>query len=152
MVAVIKQRAAINMIKVLFLCIHNSARSQMAGAYLKKFARHSYEVESAGIEPGTLNPYAVAVLKEDGIDISGNKTKSMNYFYDNSIFFDYVITVCDAKNAERCPIFPGGIKLHWNFDDPSSLSGTEAEKLNETRKIRNQIKSAVIEFVEQNKV
>ena len=124
----------------------------MAEAYLKKLGSNLYEVESAGIEPGTLNPFAVAVLKEDGIDISRNKTKEMDYFYDNNIFFDYVITVCDAKNAERCPVFPGGKKLHWNFDDPSSLSGSETEKLNETRIIRDQIKSAVIEFIEQNKV
>ena len=93
--------------KVLFICIHNSARSQMAEALLKRLAPDRFDVFSAGLEPGSLNPLAVTVMGEMGIDISGNKTKKVFDFIKEGILFAYVITVCDESTAERCPIFGG---------------------------------------------
>ena len=125
---------------VLFVCIHNSARSQMAEAFLKSFASDRFEVYSAGIEPGMLNPVVVEVMKEKGIDISGNKTKTVSGFLEQEKPFDYVITVCDETSAERCPVFPGNVKrLHWGFPDPSALEGSFEEKVKRTREIRDAI-------------
>lgn len=135
-------------VKVLFVCGHNSARSQMAEAYLKKMGA-GFIVESAGIEAGTLNPIAVEVMKEEGIDISGNKTKSVFDFYKQGKIYNYVITVCDAKTAQRCPIFPGTLKyLNWSFDDPATFQGTHEEKLEKTRIVRDEIKEKIKEFIE----
>ena len=137
-------------IKVLFLCIHNSARSQMAEAYLKKFAGEKFDVESAGLESGKLNPLAVEAMKEDGIDISGNITKSVFDFYKEGRIYDYVITVCDEANAAKCPIFPGvHKKINWSFDDPSQFEGTPEEKLKRTIMVRDEIKVAVTDFIEE---
>lgn len=134
--------------KVLFLCIHNSARSQMAEAYLKKFGEGKYEVESAGLEPGMLNALVVEVMKEDGIDISNNPTNDVFEFYNEGRTYNYVITVCDQANAERCPIFPGmSKKIAWSFEDPSQFTGTHDEKLGQTRRVRDAIRQAVIDFV-----
>jgi arsenate reductase len=133
---------------VIFVCIHNSARSQIAEAYLKHFAGEKYEVRSAGLEPGKLNPVVVKAMALDGIDISGHTTNSVDEFIDGHIKFDFVVTVCDETAAEACPFFPGqGTRLHWGFQDPSSLSGTEEEKLARTIQIRDQIKGKVKEFV-----
>ena len=127
-------------IRVLFVCIHNSARSQMAEAFLKELGGGQFEVMSAGIEPGTLNPYVVKAMKEVGIDISDNKPKSISDFLKEEAIVDYVITVCDETSAERCPIFPGQAqKLHWGFLDPSALQGTDEDKMQAIRKIRNDI-------------
>jgi arsenate reductase (thioredoxin) len=135
--------------KVLFVCIHNSARSQIAEAYLKQIAGDRFKVESAGFEPGTLNPLAVEVMQEVGIDISGNLTKGVFDFFKRGVLFDYVVTVCDAATAEKCPIFPGITKrLHWSFDDPAAMEGTHEEKLMAVRKIRDEIKTAVEVFIE----
>lgn len=132
----------------IFICVHNSARSQMAEAYLKHFAKDDYNVLSAGISPGVLNPLAVKAMAFDGIDISKNPTKSVAEFIDGHIKFDFIITVCDETSAEACPFFPGqGERLHWGFVDPSGLSGTDEEKLARTIKIRDQIKEKVAEFV-----
>jgi arsenate reductase (thioredoxin) len=134
--------------KVLFLCIHNSARSQMAEAYLKKFAGDKFEAESAGLEPGKLNPLAVEVLKEDGIDISQNPTKDVFDFHKQGKSYKYVITVCDKKASDMCPVFPGlHKKINWSFNDPSKFAGTQEEKLAATREVRDLIKHAVKEFV-----
>jgi arsenate reductase len=136
--------------KVLFVCIHNSARSQIAEAYLKQIAGDRFDAESAGFEPGKLNPLAVEVMQEVGIDISGNRTKSVFDFFKRGTLFDYVVTVCDAGAAEKCPIFPGVTKrLHWSFDDPSAVQGAHEEKLAAVRRIRDEIKTAVELFVEQ---
>lgn len=136
--------------KVLFLCIHNSARSQMAEAYLKKFGGDKFIVESAGIEAGTLNPFAVKAMMVEGIDISGNKTKNVFDFHKEGRKYDYVITVCDEGNAARCPVFPGlHKKIHWNFEDPSSVNGTPEEKLAVAMKVRDQIKTKVVEFIKE---
>ena len=137
-----------NPIKVLFVCVHNSARSQMAEAYLNHFGEGRFEAESAGLEPGTLNPRVVQVMKEDGINISGNRTKSVFDLVKRGETFDYVVTVCDETSAEKCPVFPGATKrLHWSFADPSSLTGTEAEQLQRTREIRDQIESRVKRWI-----
>ncbi|MBF0573133.1 MAG: arsenate reductase ArsC [Desulfamplus sp.] len=137
-------------IKVLFLCVHNSARSQMAEAFLKKLGCDRFFVESAGLEAGSLNPLAVLAMKEVGIDISGNKTKSVFEFYKQGKSYNYVITVCDPSAGEQCPLFAGVTKrFHWGFDDPSSLTGNEDEKLEKTRKIRDQIKEAVENLIKE---
>src|SRR6185369_3558449 len=109
--------------KVLFVCIHNSARSQMAEAFLNEICGTEFEAQSAGIEPGNLNPIVVEAMREIGIDISGNKTKAVFDFVRSGSTFNYVITVCDETSAERCPIFPGvTTRLHWSFPDPSALT------------------------------
>jgi arsenate reductase (thioredoxin) len=137
-------------IKVLFVCIHNSARSQMAEAFLKQLGGDRFEAMSAGIEPGTLNPYVVESMKEAGIDISGNKTKDVFEFIKTGALFNYVITVCDETSAERCPIFPGhSQRLHWGFPDPSALQGTDEEKLQAIRKIRDDVKAKVEGWIEE---
>jgi arsenate reductase (thioredoxin) len=134
--------------KVLFVCVHNSARSQMAEAFLQQTAGDRFEVESAGLEPGTLNPLAVEVMKEVGLDISRNKTKSVFDFYKQGKQYDYVITVCDESQAGACPIFPGtGERLHWGFDDPSSFQGTWEERLEKTRLVREHIKQKIESFL-----
>jgi arsenate reductase len=136
------------MIKVLFLCIHNSARSQMAEAYLKKLGSSRFFVESAGLEAGAMNPLAVQVMKEDGIEISGNKTKNVFDFFNDGRTYDYVITVCDKEASDRCPVFPGmKSKINWSFEDPSKFTGLHEEKLEKTRAVRDNIKNAVQEFV-----
>ena len=136
--------------KVLFLCIHNSARSQMAEAYLKKIGGDKFEVESAGLEAGNLNSFAIEVMKEEGIDISKNQTNNVFDFFKQGKLYRYVITVCDKDTSDRCPIFPGmSEKINWSFSDPSSFTGTEEEKLQKTRKVRDQIKQAVQDFVKQ---
>ena len=134
-------------IKVLFVCVHNSARSQMAEAYLNYLGGDRFEALSAGLEPGVLNPYAVKVMGEVGLDISNNKTKDVFEFTKKGAIFAYVITVCDAANAERCPIFSGVTKrLHWSFPDPAALGGTDEEKLQGTREIRDAIKTQIEEW------
>jgi arsenate reductase (thioredoxin) len=137
-------------IRVLFLCIHNSARSQMAAAYLKQIAGDRFEVESAGLEPGKLNPIAVAAMRDAGIDISGNGTQSVFDLFKSGRRFQYVISVCDAASAERCPIFPGvTTRLNWNFADPSAFTGTEEERLNQTIAVRDQIRERVRRWVDE---
>ncbi len=136
-------------IKVLFVCIHNSARSQMAEAFLKSIGGERFEVESAGIEPGKLNPLVVESMRRIGIDISENRTKDVFEFIKKGTPFSYVVTVCDETSAERCPIFPGFVqRLHWGFPDPSVLQGTDDEKLEEIGKIRDAIRAKVTEWTE----
>lgn len=133
--------------KVLFVCIHNSARSQMAEAWLNFLYGDRFEAKSAGLEPGTLNPLVVAAMDEVGIDISRNRTKSVYDLFKNGELFSSVITVCDETAAERCPIFPGMVnRLHWNFPDPALLTGTWEEKMIAIRKIRGDIKKVVKEW------
>jgi len=134
--------------RVLFICIHNSARSQMAEALLEDMAGEKFEVMSAGLEPGTLNPLAVRAMAEMGIDISGNETKSAQNLAAAGEPFDFVITVCDESQAERCPFFPGPARrFHWSLPDPSALTGTQEEKIAATIAIRDQIKVRVEEFI-----
>ena len=134
--------------RILAICIHNSARSQMVEEYLRAFGGDLFEVMSAGIEPGVLNPIVVELLKEDGIDISGKATRSVFDLHAAGERFDYVIAVCDAEAAERCPIFPAEeARLHWPFPDPSGLSGSPEERRDAVRKIRDAIKERVEQFV-----
>jgi arsenate reductase len=127
--------------KVLFICIHNSARSQMAEAFLNRICGGQFEALSAGLEPGKLNPLVVEVMREAGLDISGNQTKSVFDMVNSGAKFDYVITVCDETSAERCPILPGaGQRLHWGFPDPSGFRGSHAEVLRKTREVRDAVK------------
>jgi arsenate reductase len=134
--------------KVLFVCIHNSARSQMAEAFLNQFGKGRFEAESAGIEPGKLNPIVVEAMQEVGLDISKNTCDSVEHFIRRAQEFIYVITVCDETSAERCPTFPGAVKrLHWGFPDPSTLQVAEEEKLERTREIRDLIRDRVEQWV-----
>jgi arsenate reductase len=130
--------------KVLFVCIHNSARSQMAGAFLNQICGDVFEAHSAGLEPGRLNPIVVEAMRETGIDISGNQTRAVLDLIKSGKMFAYVITVCDEAGAERCPIFPGvTTRLHWSFPDPSGFQGTHGEKLARTREVRDAIKEKI---------
>ena len=130
--------------KVLFVCIHNSARSQMAEALLNHLAGDRFIAESAGLEPGKLNPLAVEAMKDMGIDISQKETRDVFDLYKQGRRFSYVITVCDEASGERCPLFPGITKkLHWSFPDPSTLQGTFEEKLHQTIDIRRHIKNHI---------
>lgn len=136
--------------KVLFICIHNSARSQMAEAWLNHVCGDFFAAQSAGLEPGTLNPLVVEVMREAGIDISGKKTQAVFDVFKSGQLFSHIITVCDAASAEKCPIFPGhGKRLHWSFPDPSALSGGEAEKLARVREIRDEIRRKIEAWCEE---
>jgi arsenate reductase len=129
---------------VLFVCIHNSARSQMAEAFLNQLCGAEFHAQSAGIEPGKLNPIVVEAMREIGVDIAGNQTKSVAAMLQSGQSFAYVITVCDETSAERCPLFPGATtRLHWGFPDPSGFQGTPEERLAFTRNVREAIKAKV---------
>jgi arsenate reductase len=129
---------------VLFVCIHNSARSQMAETFLNQICGDFFEAHSAGIEPGKLNPIVVEAMQEVGVDISGNPTKSVFDVIKSGKLFAYVITVCDEASAERCPIFPGvTTRLHWSFPDPSAFQGSHEQKLEKVREVRDAIKQQI---------
>lgn len=135
--------------KILFICVHNSARSQIAEAYLKQLGGDEFQVESAGFEPTTINPLVVEVMQEEGIDLSGKSTQSAFELFKKGRTFTYVITVCDESVDEKCPIFPGMThRLHLPFADPSKVEGTEEEKLSRFRSIRDQIKVVMHEFID----
>lgn len=129
--------------RILFICTHNSARSQMAEAFLKTLFPERFEVYSAGTQPGKLNPFVVKAMVEVGMDISGNHTKSVDEFKGDK--FDLVVTVCDQAK-ETCPYFPGALDyLHRNFEDPSTFTGSEEEIIEKVRQVRDNIKNWVIE-------
>lgn len=116
----------------------------MAEAFLNHLCPDDFEAQSAGLEPGKLNPIVVEAMLETGIDISSNATKSVFDIFKSGKRFSYVITVCDEASAERCPIFPGALKrVQWSFPDPSAAQGTNEEKLATTREIRDTIKARV---------
>lgn len=136
--------------KVLFVCIHNSARSQMAEAFLNKYGTGIFHAESAGLEPGKMNPNVVAVMQEAGIDLSKKTTQGVFDLLKLGKSYDAVITVCDGASAEKCPIFPGsGKRIAWSFEDPSSFTGTREEILDHTRKVRDEIEKSVRGFVKE---
>ncbi len=136
--------------KVLFICVQNSARSQMAAAWLNYICGDFFEAHSAGLEPGMLNPLAVEVMREVEIDISQNKTHAVFNVWKSGQLFAYVITVCDAASAQKCPIFPGpATRLHWSFPDPATVTGTEAQKLARFREIRDEIRVHVEQWCEE---
>ena len=132
---------------VLFICVHNSARSQMAEAFLNEICPDEFCAESAGLEPGTLNPLAVTAMREIDIDISSKETKGVFDLFKAGRLFSYVITVCDETSAERCPIFPGQTRrLHWSFPDPADLHGSWEQRLAQTRIIRDEIRAKVMQW------
>ena len=128
--------------KTLFICIHNSVRSQIAETLLNKLHGEKYEAYSAGTETGTVNPHAIEVMAEIGIDISKQRSKSIEEFKD--IEFDYVVTVCDHAK-QTCPFFPGKTVIHESFENPAEFNGTEAEILSKFRKTRDEIKKWIEE-------
>jgi len=134
--------------KILVLCTGNSCRSQIAEGFLRHFAGSRAEVYSAGIETHGVNPKAIQVMAEAGIDISSHTSNHVNEYA--AIDFDYVITVCDNAK-ESCPYFPSRAKkLHYNFPDPAKATGTEEEVMNEFRRVRDLIKTYSAEFVNEN--
>ncbi len=136
--------------KVLFVCIHNSARSQMAEAFLKKHGSPTFGAESAGLEPGRLNPNVVTVMMEIGIDLSGQPTQAVLDLFHQGRQYDAVITVCDKEAAERCPIFPGKVKrIAWSFKDPSAFKGSTEEVLEHTRYVRDEIEATIKDLIRQ---
>ena len=115
-------------IRVLFICIHNSGRSQMAETFLKIIGGERFEAESAGLEPRPINPYVIKVMEEIGYDLSGNTSDRVMQFFQEGRLYDYVITVCNESIENRCPIFPGiARRLYWPFPDPQKATGTEDE-------------------------
>jgi len=136
--------------KVLFICVHNSARSQMAEAFLNAYGNEYFQAESAGLEPGELNQNVVAVMKEKGIDISHKSTQSVFDVFKRGDLYNAVISVCDQQSAERCPIFPGVVKrIAWSFHDPSTFSGTREQVLEQTRQVRDEIESKIKDFIRE---
>jgi len=134
--------------RILVLCTGNSCRSQIAEGYLQHFAKDKAEVYSAGIETHGVNPKAIAVMKEDGIDISHHTSNNISEYC--NIDFDYVITVCDNAK-ELCPVFPSKAKMfHQNYPDPAKAKGTEEEIMQQFRNVREQIKKYSEEFVANN--
>ena len=137
--------------KVLFLCTGNSARSQMAEAFLRKFAGDRFDVYSAGLEPKEINPFTIRVMDERGIDLNGQYSKDLRQFI-GQMHFGYLITVCD-RAAEKCPIFPGmGERLHWSFEDPAAFEGSDQEKLARFRVIRDQIEAQIEAWLAEKNV
>lgn len=135
--------------RVLFVCVHNTARSQIAEAYLRQYGGDIFEVESAGLTPGTLNPYVVRVLREDGFDISHNVPQSVFDLYKAGRTYTYVITVCSREAEEECPIFPGPVRrINWPFPDPSRFEGSDDEIMQQTRVVRDEIRDRVRGFVD----
>lgn len=129
---------------VLFVCIHNSARSQMAEAFVNTECAGALRAYSAGLEPGRLNPIVVEAMREIDRDISGHATKSVDDEDVRAREYDYVVTVCDEASAEACPIYPTrGERLHWSFPDPSSFAGDRDEVLGRTREVRDAIAACV---------
>jgi arsenate reductase len=137
--------------KVLFICVHNSARSQMAAALLNNTCGEFFEAQSAGLEPGTINPLVVDVLRELGIDSSKNTTQRVFDAWKSGQIFQFVMTVCSEAEAESCPIFPAiTTRLHWPFNDPAKLTGTREERLEATRRVRDQIRARIESFCEEH--
>jgi arsenate reductase len=131
--------------KVLFLCTHNSCRSQMAEGFLRHIAGDRFEAASAGAQAARVNPDAIRVMKEARIDISAHRSKDVSEFQGQS--FTYVVRVCD-RAKETCPIFPGAVRfLDWPLDDPAAAEGTEAERLAVFRRVRDEIEERVREFI-----
>ncbi len=136
--------------RVLFICTCNTARSQMAEAFLDNYAADRYDAFSAGLGPGVINPLMVAVMEEKGVSMKGRYSKGVDGFLGN--VFDFVITVC--SNAEvACPVFPGSsTRLHWPFDDPAAAVGSEEGKLAKFREVRDQIDAKIRQWLEDRRI
>ncbi|MFN2509421.1 MAG: arsenate reductase ArsC [Chthoniobacterales bacterium] len=130
--------------KVLFVCVHNSARSQMAEAFFNLLCGADWEAQSAGLEPGGLNPIVVEAMHEIGINISDKKTRAVRDVLDSGELYTVVVTVCSEAEAAGCPVFPGPAKrLHWPFPDPTGFTGDHEEKRERTREVRDAIKAKI---------
>jgi arsenate reductase len=131
--------------RILVLCTGNSARSQMGEGLFRDEGGGGYEVSSAGTKPSQVRPEAIAVMREIGIDISGNRSKSVDEFAGQA--FDFVVTVCDSAR-DNCPVLPGATKrIHWSLEDPAAVEGPEDERLAAFRRIRDQLRERVKAFV-----
>jgi len=134
--------------RVLIVCTGNSARSQMAEGLLRHAGGDRFEVFSAGTRPSRVRPEAIAVMREIGIDISGQRSKSVDEFVGRPL--DFVITVCNSAN-ETCPVFPGGVtRLHWPFDDPAAVDSPEEVRISAFRQVRDQIRGRIMAFLQNN--
>ncbi len=135
--------------RVLFLCLHNSGRSQIAEAYLTKLGGENFIAESAGFEPKPINPFVIEVLKEEGIDISQKKSKGVFSLFKQGHIYHYVIRVCNIAAQEQCPIYPTMAEMiDWSFEDPSKVIGSDEEKLEKIRQIRDEIKKQILSFIQ----
>ena len=139
-------------IRVIFLCTGNSARSQMAEAFLSKYGGDAFEAYSAGLEPKGLNPFAVEVMKEAGIDITHQRSKNINEYL-GKVLFQYLITVCDDAD-KNCPTILVGVqsRLHWSFEDPAKFQGTDEEKLAKFREVRDRIERRLKAWLAEQRV
>lgn len=136
--------------RVLFICVHNSARSQMAEAYLRQMAGEGLTVESAGLDPTVVNPLVVTVMAEEGIDLSGKKTQKVFDLFRDGRLFDAVVTVCEESLEGQCPVFPGVThRLHLPFPDPAAVTGTDEERLAQVRRIRDAIKESMAKLARE---
>ena len=134
--------------RVLFLCTGNSVRSQMAEAFLRKYAGDLYEVHSAGLEPKGIHPLTVQVMEEAGISLEGQRSKSLQEYF-MKVQIGYLITVC-SQAEEKCPILPGvSTRIHWPFEDPAAFEGTVEEKLAKFREVRDEIEGEILEWLEE---
>lgn len=133
--------------KVLFLCTGNSARSQMAEAFLRKYGGDQFEAHSAGLEPKGMNPFTVQVMKESGVDVSTQTSKGVDTYL-GKVLFQYLVTVCDDAD-KNCPtVWPGvNHRMHWSFQDPAAVEGSDEEKLAKFREIRDQIEAKVKDWL-----
>jgi arsenate reductase len=137
---------------VLFICVHNSARSQMAEAFLNEVCGDRFVAESAGLEPGTINPLVVEVMREAGIDLSQKETRAVFDVWKSGKLFQYVIAVCAESEEKGCPIFAGvTTRLCWPFPDPSRVTGTEGERLAKVRAIRDSIRAKVAQWCDEGR-
>ncbi|MBN1785470.1 MAG: arsenate reductase ArsC [Candidatus Methanofastidiosa archaeon] len=135
--------------KVLFICVHNSARSIIAESLLNSMAGHRFAAESAGLNPTEVHPLTIEVLKEEGIDVSDHKTKSVFDIFKEGRLYNAVITVCEKSKEAKCPIFPGvAYRDHWPFEDPLNFEGTYEERLENMRKVKEDIRKRLNSFIE----
>ena len=138
------------MVRVLFVCEHNSARSQIAEAFLENLGGTVFEVESCGIEAGTINPLVVEVMTEKGYDLREKSTQTALSLLKLGKSFDIIVTVCSQAAGEQCPIFPGkALRMNWPFDDPSKVEGDHDTRLAAVRKIRDLIEEKINKFVQE---
>ncbi|MFX1295737.1 MAG: arsenate reductase ArsC [Promethearchaeota archaeon] len=137
--------------RIIFLCTGNSARSQMAEAFLRKLAGDYFEVYSAGFEPQPINPLVYKVMDELGYDLSGQYPKALDQYL-GQVHFGIIITVC-AKAEKKCPTFPGvSNRLFWDLEDPAAIEGTEGEKLSKFREVRDKIKNRLMNFLKERNI
>ena len=137
-------------IRVLFVCTHNSGRSRMAEAFLNELGSGRFEAESAGLEPREINPYVFEVMKQVGIDLAGSDAHSIFEYFKEGRLYTHVIYVCGMDTETQCPIFPGiRTTFHWPFPDPAGFTGTDEEILDQTRRLRDEIKARVESYINE---